>query len=244
MARDLQKRSRQKTLPRQIRKRSDRVNRDKQNLMVSGARQKTATGYIVPGFQGKSFETYYEVMLAGTATDVMRHQKKDKAFWVISGDGFLTMDTPSGSGQITRRLIPGDHINLPRGTTWRISTANQQSIEMFVSQQAKYSASLEVVEDSGAFKEATAADLREPSMAERLGEELTTRVPRRARNSKAAQQQAAMRSGRRSKQVVNADGSYQIVPEGPVEASKLGHAGSAGVNAQPTGGHFDEAGAG
>jgi len=62
------KRKRRQPDPRKIKKHSDIMRRTSASATVGGTREKTETGFVVSGFKGKTFETYYETMLAGTSS--------------------------------------------------------------------------------------------------------------------------------------------------------------------------------
>ncbi len=78
------KRKRRQPDPRKIKKHSDIMRRTASSLVVGGGRERTETGFRVPGFQGKTFETYFETMLAGTSTPDYKHEKKDRTIRVLS----------------------------------------------------------------------------------------------------------------------------------------------------------------
>lgn len=238
MKHDLKQRKK-KVSPRDLKKHSDIVKKYTYDLKVPGTRNITETGYRVEGFKGKMFETFYEVMLKGTATDFLYHEKKDKSLWIISGDGFVSVEDEK-NGQIVRRVVAGDCIALPRETKYKISTTSNTPLELFVSQSINYDATLQVIEKVGSHKQPSEDDLKEPTMSERLGE--APAPSRRPRNSKAAQQQVLKSRGKRSKQVEADDGFIVREDAEAVEHRQLGF--QQGKNAQPTGGKFDDEGAG
>jgi mannose-6-phosphate isomerase-like protein (cupin superfamily) len=232
------RRPRRVVQPRELKKSSQRRKAALSPVKVAGQREPTETGYIVPGYIGKTFETFFEVMLAGSASAFLLHEKKDRAIWVIAGTGFVTTQK-KGEKQTTRRLITGDTVSFDRNTTYRIATTASEQLEFFVTQSAKYDATLQIVAPSDAPREATEAELIEPTLEERLGT-IGTAVPTRRRGSKAAQQQA--RTHRKSRQV---EETFKIVPESGAPAADPRRAGTpTGVNVQPSGGRFDESGAG
>ncbi len=221
--------------PRDLRK-SSQSRRAASTVKVAGEREPTETGYRAAGYTGKNFETFFEVMLSGTASAFLLHEKKDRSFWVISGQGFLTTED-SVNGQKTRRIFPGEHVSLDRGVTYRIATTATDQLEFFVSQSAKYEVSLQIIAPSDATRVATEAQLAEPSLDERLSQGTSAQPVSRRRGSKAAQQQKLRH--RRSPQV---EETFKVVPDGRQVVP--GSGGHVGVNAQPGGGRFDDAGAG
>jgi len=237
MANDL-RRMRDKVLPRDLKKSSTTRRAHAQNpIKVAGQRELTETGYTVEGYCGKAFETFFEVMLPGTASAFYLHDKKDKSIWIIGGQGFVTTDSPT-TGQQTRRVISGDTVAFERGVTYRLATTANMQLEFFVTQAAKYGVALQVVVPSDATKAASAADLVEPTLRERLGQATTVPTERRGR-SKAAQQQA--RKHRRSAQV---EDKFSIVPAAIAPDPRGTGSSVAGMNAAPSLGKFDDAGAG
>lgn len=238
MKNDLKRRNK-KVSPRNLKKHSDIMSQYNSNLKIPGNRVTTETGYRVEGFKGKSFEVFYEVMLKGTATDFLYHEKKDRTLWFISGDGFVSVDDKE-NGQIVRRIVPGDCVGLPRGTKYQISTTSNSQLEFFAAQSVKYEAALQTAEQTGSYKKATEEDLREPSMSERLGE--SPAPSRRPRTSKAAQQQILKSRGKKSPQV-EAKENF-VVREDAGSSDPRQFAFQQGKNAQPTGGKFDDEGAG
>jgi mannose-6-phosphate isomerase-like protein (cupin superfamily) len=230
-----QRRHRKKVDPKSLKKHSD-VVRDRggdDSISMAGTRIATNTGYRIDGTKGAGFETFYEVMLPGTCGARVCHEKKDRALWIYAGQGFL--ETVVGEEQnltTTRRLVPGDHVTLKKGTIYRISTTAKQQLGFVVTQSPKYESRLTTLEEPSATQEPTPADLAEPSEYER-----TRGVPgvNPRRGSKAAQQQQQVQ-GKRKK-------SLQIESFVPNEPARAG-AGVSGINIRPSGGRFDESGAG
>lgn len=229
------RRPKPKVSPREFRKSSQIRRAAASPVKVAGQRVPTETGYRVPGYYGKSFETSFEVMLPGSASGFYLHEKKDKSIWIVGGQGFVTTGKV-GEPPKTRRVIIGDTVSFDRGTTYRISTTASEQLEFFVTQAARYDVTLQTIMPSDATKVATDADLVEPTLDERLG---TAGLKPRERKSKAAQQQARLH--RKSAQI---EETFRVVPESTVmtEPARAGY--SAGVNAKPSGGRFSDAGAG
>lgn len=223
---------------RNIKKSSDIRKARSKRLIVGGARLPTATGYKVPGFSGKSFETYFECMLEGTTTPLVMHPKKDRTIRIVSGSAFVVTSITNDDGTVTedqKRVIAGDEVALVRGMTYRIATAGEQ-VEMFVCQQAKYEAALEVVEEMMAPVAIPADLLQAPTVHERLVKSRPQEARRPRRGSRAKEQMVAARGGRVSPQVQIQQSNAQTSPEYGGTANAL--------NAKPSGGRFDDAGAG
>jgi len=231
---DLKRRRRQPNV-RAIKKHSDIVRGAAGGLVVGGAREKTPTGVVVPGYVGKTFETYYETMLAGTSTASLRHDKKDRTVRIITGSLFVLVQKGDEPGS-QQRAYAGDEIVLERGVTYRLATS-KENCEFFVCQSAKYSATLEVVDDSSlTTKEINESLLQEPTLGQRVSQSKPSDGQTRRRGSKAKQQLMAAKGARNSAQVINS------APSDPVP----GRAGAveAGVSPRPSQGRFSDEGAG
>lgn len=215
-----------------VKKHSDIMrHRGGSSLVVAGAREETPRGYRVPGFSGKSFETFYEVMLPRTSTPVLRHPKKDRVIRVASGSAYVVHDNEQ------HRLIAGDELALERGTSYRIATSGEQA-DLFVCQQAKYEVSLEVVEDVGVGVGSNVPEdlLEEPTLDERLGTMRPAELDRSREGSKAKEQLKDLHEDRRALKKAAKDVSEDMFPEFAPAVT--------GINARPTGGRFGEEGAG
>lgn len=216
--------------PRTIKKHSDIVRRDNTRLIVGGSREKTETGYIAKGFLGKSFETSFETMLARTATAVLCHPKKDKVIRIISG--ILFVITKIDGHETQQRFIAGDEIVLERGTTYRLSTA-QEDVDMFVANSAKYDIALEVIDSSSLVTQEISPNLlEEPTIHQRIASSRPHEAISLRKGSKAKEQLLAQRTNRKQVQ--------PLVPE-PVPGRQ---GAMVGKNPRPTAGKFSEDGAG
>jgi len=193
------KRKRRQPDVRKIKKHSDIMRRQGSHVVVGGVREKTNTGYVVPGFRGTTFETYFETMLAGTSTATYRHEKKDRTLRVLTGELFVL--TKDENGEKQQRAIAGDEVVLGRGIEYRLATS-KENVDMFVCQSAKYTAALEIVSDSSLVARDVSPDLlQEPTMHQRISRSRPRDLPSQRRGSKAKQQLAAMKSGRKSPQI-------------------------------------------
>jgi mannose-6-phosphate isomerase-like protein (cupin superfamily) len=221
------KRKRRQPDARNIKKHSDIMRRTASNLVVGGSRERTETGTVVPGFHGKTFETYFETMLAGTATPSWKHEKKDRTIRVLSGALFILKD--DGSGEVQSRALAGDEVAFERGTTYRWSTS-KEPVEFFVCQSAKYAATLEIMDDSVfVTKEVPAHLLEDQSLVGRMYKS-TGQGQTRRRGSKAKQQLQAMKR------------KTVAITEEPIPG-RQGDV-TAQVNPGPSHGKFDKDGAG
>lgn len=216
-----------------IKKHSDIANRSANNLIVGGTRERTETGFVVPGYVGKNFETYYEMMLAGTSTATYRHEKKDRSIRVLSGVLFILAS--DGTVETERRAIAGDEIAIERGTSFRLATS-KEPVSMFVCQSPKYTAALELVTDSTLNSRPVPENLlQEPTLSQRISQIDPSKAPTKRRGSKAKQQLMAQKAGRK--------GGAATFDE-PIPGRVGDVAVSHGVSPRPTGGKFSEEGAG
>jgi len=231
---DLKRRRRQPDV-RTIKKHSDIMRRTSGSLVVGGAREKTPTGLVVPGYVGKTFETYYETMLAGTSTASVLHAKKDRTLRILSGTLFI-LSQKGDEPDVQQKAYAGDEIVLERGTTYRLATS-KEDVEFFVCQSAKYAATLEVVDGSSlTTQEINPYLLEEPTHQQRATQSAPRDGQSRRRGSKAKQQLLAQKRGRNSAQVQNS------APNAPIP----GRAGAIeqGVSPKPSRGRFSDEGAG
>tara|TARA_R100001244_G_scaffold53662_2_gene46580 strand:- start:2289 stop:2963 length:675 start_codon:yes stop_codon:yes gene_type:complete len=223
------RRKRQRILPnpRTIKKHSDIVRQYAPELIVVGEREKTDTGYRVRGYSGKGFETFYEVMLPGTCTPVVKHGAKSRVIRILAGSGVVKLSVACDE-PYQRSVLPGDEIHFSPGTKYQISTKSKDTLEYCVTQDAKYESRLkEVSPGIGTVvpeSELQAVTTRTYSQQGRRS---------RASTQKARTQLAAMRASRKVKTVAVATDA--VVKEASA---------AEGVNLRPTGGRFSTEGAG
>jgi mannose-6-phosphate isomerase-like protein (cupin superfamily) len=234
MRNELQRR-RQQVNPRTLKKRSDIAGHKEAPSRVAGKRVPTDTGYKVETYSGDGFTTYYEMMLAGTTSPRLHHDKKERVLYILGGQGYLYLT----QGKLTeeRRLIPGDQVILHKGCVYKLATTSNQNLELLVSEDAKYTSRVKVIEESDALRKPTESDLKEPTQFER-----ESGLPgiRPRRGSKAVVQQKIKQGGRVSKQIELQQQVVQEKTTAPPERAGT----PTSVNAQPSGGKFDDAGAG
>jgi hypothetical protein len=216
--------------PKSLKKHSDIVRQYSSSIAVVGNRERTETGYRVPGFAGKTFETLYEVLLRGSSTDVLV-SSKTRVIRVVAGSGFVLLHATDVEPK-QYRLIPGDEVVLPAKVAYRITTTSNDLLELFITQGAGYEKSLKVVKDGGASVVASSDDLAGVTREDALKKH--TR-PKRI-GSKAAEQQAAKATAR---------GIDVATPPTTTDTKKtFSNAAVSGVNPQPSLGRFSEEGAG
>ena len=220
--------------PKTLKKRSQIAQRKTPSVVVTGEKEATSTGFRILGHSGKVIETYYETLLAGTASDTVVHHKKDRIVRILAGIGFVVLSVGSDD-PVTRKVYAGDELVFKAGTTHRLVTTSDQGLELHVSQEAKYDHRMEVVAKSDATKEVSEGMLQ-PSVRDE-----TVRGIQPRRGSKARMQQAIKSGGRvPSGQVFDSSGQ----PVAPREAADGIATAVSGLNARPSMGRFDEAGAG
>lgn len=220
---------------RKIKKHSDIVrNNPATRLVVGGTREKTSTGYKVRGYAGESFETFYEVFMERTSTDIIK-SAGDRTIRLLSGTLYVIVQNEAAQGtDPARKLIPGDEVAIAKNTPYRIATSTEQA-EIFVCQDAGYEDSLEVVAPAAVVTEVPAHLLQEPSFEDRLrGSKPGEVIPPR-RGSKAKEQL--------QKQMTQREASAQLRPPSDKQVPELANR-EMGLNPRPSGGHFTEEGAG
>lgn len=221
-----QKRRRRRVMdPKKLKKRSSFSGNNELSVSVDGAKEKTEYGYIIRGAACKSFETYYEVMIPGTTTDLVRHEKKNRVIRVMGGSGFVLLQKDDGTFE-SKRLSGGMELELPPGTTYRVATTANAYLEFYVTQEAKYEARLVTVA-----KETIDVVIPEELLTSSTSDDAIR--PRRRTGSKAMQQQQT-----RSAEVGKASPQVAAAPFGPTTKKQSTAAAVTGVNARPTGGNF------
>lgn len=224
LSKELQRKRRQPN-PREIKKHSDIVrNRVQSDVgVIQGVREKTATGFIVKGFFGKNFETFVQVMMDGTSTPVLRHEKKDRTVRVLSGMLAVVTDKH-------QTLLRGQELALERGTEYRL-LAPKGDVEFVVVQSPKYAATLEIVDNS----EAQATELTQEDLS---GYRAAPKIePSQRRGSKAKEQLAARDAAR------GTSGREMQLGKSPSQGPSA-TAVAEGMNPQPSMGKFDDSTAG
>jgi len=186
------KRSRQRKViqidPKTIKKHSDIAKVNNNNALVAGDREKTKTGFIVPGYTGPGFETYFEVLMPGAVSDRLRHAKKNRVLRVVSGVGFVISETEGEQKEI--KIKPGDEFVCEAGSAYRVCTTNKDPLSLFVVQDSKYLARLEVLEES-TLTDASSIDEFVSNMRTQSFQDTTTA----RKGSKAKEQLVAFRKG-------------------------------------------------
>lgn len=208
--------------------------------MVVGPREQTDFGYMVDGSTTKNFETKFFTVMPQCMTPAWQHEKKTRAYRVIAGVGKYQVWGFNAEGALTmtseKIVTHGDEVVVAPGTIHRI-TAGPAKLEMYVTQDSKYDASLKESMPAEVVANVSAEDLT-PVTAVDKETKVTLGVDRSTRSSRAREQLEAQRSGRPS--------------ANPVPRSQRGQssneffrtsAGDAGINARPVM-NFDSEGAG
>ncbi len=121
--------------------------------LVNGERTYTDTGFTIQGSTTKNYETFYELMMAGTSGPRLMHPKKSRTYRVIDGAGYaftVVEGTPT-----QKPIFPGDEITVEAGMTYKFSTSTSQPLHLAVTQDSKYSVHLEILAPSDAFFDAS-----------------------------------------------------------------------------------------
>jgi mannose-6-phosphate isomerase-like protein (cupin superfamily) len=221
--------------PTKIRKHSQIVAEKQDPFLVVGDRTQTDYGFFVTGVTQKTFETLHMVLMPNTITPTWTHQKKVRIYRVVSGSGYYQQVNDDGS-LLTRPLAPGDEVLVAAGHAHRLSSGVLR-MELYVTQDAKYSAHLEEVAPAETVATVDPSDLRSITAAEKhsiVGSPVG--VSRRAKSRRAAEQIAALRGDRS-----NSTGGLARSAE--AADNFLRGTASVGVNAKPVF-DFSEEGAG
>jgi len=220
------RRRRQDIDPKLLRKHSDVVQRRSVSLVTTGHRERTETGFRIPGFTGKGLETFVETFVSGTASPLMCHAKKDRVVRVLSGAGFVVLASDTGAPHTEKSVHPGDEIVLRANTNYGFSTASSQALELAIAQEPGYEKQLKIIQKSAAVREISDAQLI-PAVRD-----LTTLGMSHRRGSKAKEQLQSTHSARMQ--------SGQVMPDAPLNPAAV----LPMNNAKPSMGRFAEEGAG
>lgn len=227
--------------PKTLRKHSRIVEKLQAPAMVVGPREQTDYGFFVEGSKTKAFETKFLTVMPQCMTPTWKHDKKTRVYRVISGTGiYQTFEKPAEEGQIVgamteKMLVNGDEIVVSGDTIHRI-TAGPAKLEVYVTQDSKYEASLTEVLAAEVVANVPVTDLATLSREDKENK-VTLGTDRSMRRSRAAEQLAETRSGRPSNGQPRAQrgaNSQEFFRQAP---------GDAGVNARPVM-NFDHEGAG
>lgn len=131
-----------------------KATRDQNTVsLVNGERTYTDTGFVITGSVTKNYETFYELMMAGTSGPRLVHPKKTRTYRVIDGAGYAFVVVEGTPTQ--RPIFPGDEVTIEPGTVFKFSTSSSQPLHLVVTQDAKYSVNMEVLAPSDAFFDST-----------------------------------------------------------------------------------------
>lgn len=105
-------------------------------------REATGRGWRVVAFKGDEFEVIYEMIAARNATGVIKHEEADRLVRVLRGQLYATMD-----GTIVT-IRSGQFLELPKGTTYELSSEVADDVEVLFCQGAGYEEGVEVVRET------------------------------------------------------------------------------------------------
>lgn len=221
------KRPRLKIDPTKIKKHSDLIKEHTiKPLVIAGERVALKYGVRVAGTKCKDFETYYELIAAGQRTDRVVHEKKNRVYRVLAGQGTMTLFKDGQSRTVT--MLAGDEIVASPGISYLITAYPKVQLELLVTQAYKYESSLVVEEESPSEVMFLGDELNPITREEAIQENIIAPTTRRPRYmQKAHLQQAALKG---------------YSPAVPVQAEAYGA--GAIVNVKPSMGNLDLEGAG
>ncbi len=128
----------------------------RENAMYSlsnGDRVPNDTGFIVPGATTKSYETFYELMMPGTTSAMLRHPTKARTYRVLEGQGYF-YHKASPEAEATHKYIMGGHeFTVEAGAVFSVSTTTESALHLHVCQDSKFDAKLEKLTDAAVINE-------------------------------------------------------------------------------------------
>jgi quercetin dioxygenase-like cupin family protein len=219
--------------PKKLRKHSRIAEKHEDPVVVPGNREQTDYGYVIPGHVAKSFETKYMVIAAGCMTPTWCHAKKLRVARVVNGLGQYQTFSEDGN-QTAQAITAGDEVVVEANATYRF-VAGPAKLELSITQDAKYEASLKEVAPVEAVADVSAADLESVSVTDKLHRNsVVLGTTNEFRRNRARDQMAAVRGERpvSAKRNGQSEESFFTKP-----------AASSGVNAMPVM-DFDPDGAG
>ncbi len=186
--------------PKTLRKHSRIIEKRQDPVVVAGDREQTDYGFFIDGHKGKSFETKFVQIMPSCMTPKWRHDKKTRVLRVISGVGhYETFQAVEGDGvseQVTAEIKPitvGDEVVVAPGTTYRIKSSPSK-LEFYITQDAKYEASLEELAPAETVAQVTADDLQSITPEDKTHQQaVVLGTDRSLRRNRAREQIAAQR---------------------------------------------------
>lgn len=195
-----------------------------------GRRLATNYGYIIEGAKTAAYETRFEYMEVGASTGVVSHPSKYITFRCFRGG--VTVLMMQDSSTYERVLLVGDEISIPPQSKYRLACGSSYC-ELFVTQEANYDQDLELWDQSQ--HRSVSVD---PFLLKDVSED--SRVPKNytRHKSKAVEQATNLQRSRQGDGPVSLPG----IPTSSVPPERSSP--SVGINAAPSGGKFDDSGAG
>lgn len=218
-------RARPKIDPQKIRKHSDIVSEKKETLLILGDRTQTDFGYVILGVTNKFFETSYMAMAPLGTTPVWLHAKKARAYRVAAGFGYYQEFDEELVMVKSQRLEPGDEVLAAPGTAHRV-TSGPVKLELYVTQEGKYSANLEELKPVETPATVPAGDLQSVTRESILASAPRS-IPGHRRSARVAAQIAAQRGG------VAAAAQANIASNKVAKVDSFFRNADSGVNASP-----------
>lgn len=177
---------RKKVNPREFTKASQVRRVAQSEVQVVGQREPTKHGYRIPGTSCKEYETFFEYLAEGQATDTFMHPKKTRTFRVLDGRGYATLAKDEETKSTV--LLPGVELTVEPGVSCVIATTSTDFVSFFVTQSAKYEARMEILKESTTSTEID-SELLQSHSVEDLASQEARKLRRRTGKSKIVEQQ-------------------------------------------------------
>lgn len=206
--------------PKTLRKHSKIVEQRAEPLLVVGERVQADYGFYINNHKGKTFETKFMLIMPSCMTPTWFHPKKTRLFRVVGGIGQFQVFADDGT-VTTKPISVGDEVVAEAGFSYRI-TSSPSKLELYVTQDAKYEASLQEVAPAEVVAELTSAELHSISGADKINQ-ISMGSNRELRRNRAREQLAAQRG----------EAPIRERKKGQSEDSFFSTTASAGINAMP-----------